>query len=67
MVGEVIVYTDYKNKIVNNNTVYIPGIKIGNGIDTVQNLPFLGEIEAASLLEHIQNTDIHITSAERTS
>ena len=37
------VYTDYKTKIVNGNTINIPGIKIGDGTSYVVDLPFANE------------------------
>ena len=45
--GTIIVYTDYKTKVVNGVTVDIPGIKIGSGNAYVQDLAFVGEGEQA--------------------
>ena len=39
-VGVLYVYTDYQTKIENNETHYIPGIKLGDGITIVKDLPF---------------------------
>lgn len=38
--GEVIVYTDHKTIDDEGNLQYVPGIKIGDGVTTVANLPF---------------------------
>lgn len=64
--NEIVVYTDYQ--VVddgNGGEKLIPGIKIGSGNGYVQDLGFLGEAEAASLLEHINDQTRHITAAER--
>ena len=64
--GEIIVYTDYKTITRNGQTINVPGAKIGSGNGYVQDLAFMGEAEAEALLAHIGDTDIHITSSERT-
>ena len=53
--GEVIVYTDYYTS--GNSTV--PGIKIGDGVNKVGDLPFIDKRYAA----HILNDSIHYTIA----
>ena len=65
--GEIIVYSDYASTIVDGNTVPVPGIKIGSGNGYVQDLAFVGQPEAETILSHIQNDVCHITAAERTS
>ena len=65
LAGEIIIYTDHKTKVVNGETVYIPGVKIGSGNAYVQDLAFLGESEASSLLSHTGNSDIHVTAAQK--
>lgn len=68
--GEVIIYSDRGTIGSGNQSVNVPGIKIGDGLAYLIDLPFVGEDREAyifsQLLPHIQNTDIHITSAERT-
>lgn len=51
------VYTDHQTKDGQN----IPGIKIGDGLAYVVDLPFVDQI----YVDHIANTDIHITKEER--
>lgn len=63
--GEVIVYTDKSSKIVDGVTVYTPGIKIGSGNAYVQDLAFVGDDVADTLLQHINNTAIHVTLADK--
>lgn len=63
--GEIIVYTDYKTITKNGQTVTVPGVKIGSGNSYVQDLAFITDAEADSLLSHINNTTVHITTAER--
>lgn len=65
--GEIVVYDDYSSEVVDGVTVYYPNIKIGTGNAYIQDLPFLGQQETTEMLEHINNTGIHITAAERVS
>ena len=65
MQGEIIIYTDYQTKVVDGETINIPGIKVGSGNAYVQDLAFVGELEREIILEHIHDEGIHITSAER--
>ena len=70
MAGEVIVYTDYSSyqKEVNGQikTILIPGIKIGDGGAYVQDLPFVDEDLRDTLMDHINNMDLHVTLGEKT-
>lgn len=70
MAGEVIIYTDYSSyqKEVNGRikTILIPGIKIGDGGAYVQDLPFVDEDLRDTLMEHINNMDLHVTLGEKT-
>jgi len=52
------IYTDYQEDGDGNK---IAGIKIGNGNAYLGDIPFLDTV----YLEHVNNTDIHITAAER--
>lgn len=56
--GVLYVYTDYKQDESGNN---IPGFKMGDGNAYVADLPF----SSAMFDMHMNNTDIHITAAER--
>jgi len=71
--GEVIIYDDYETKTytveedgeVVTKTRYIPGIKIGTGNAYVQDLAFVDGPLKDTLLEHIRNTELHTTLAEK--
>ncbi len=65
--GEIIIYTDYKSVIVDGVSTFIPGIKIGTGNAYVQDLAFVGEADARSLYDHVNNTDIHTNPFEKYS
>ena len=59
--GEVIIYEDYKLE----NGSYIPGIKVGDGTTPAVDLPFVSQDIENDLLEHINNTQVHISSSDR--
>lgn len=59
--GTIIVYSDYKEV----NGKVIPGIKVGSGNGYVQDLGFVSEDTSTDLLEHINNTIVHVTSQDR--
>lgn len=70
LAGEIIIYTDYKTitETVDNETrtVNIPGIKIGDGLAYVQDLPFIEQDLRDQVTSHINNTDIHVTTLDKT-
>ncbi len=67
--GEIIIYNDYKTmqKEIDGvtKTVNVPGLKIGDGMAYVQDLPFVNEDLRDRIMEHIDNPDIHVTLAEK--
>ena len=67
--GEIIVYNDYKTitKEIDGEMqqVQIPGIKIGDGQTYVQDLPFIDSELRDRILDHINNSDIHVTLQEK--
>lgn len=66
LVGEkdvIYVYTDGSSYTDgNNNTVYLPALKIGDGQGYLIDAPFVGD---ARLIQHINNTTIHVTPEEK--
>lgn len=74
--GELIVYTDRDSKTVQDTLVPIPAMKVGDGTSYLADLPFIGEAGDnsganpatiyAELLSHEQNTNIHVTLADKT-
>ena len=63
--GEIIIYSDYKTIQRDGVSVLVPGLKIGSGNGYVQDLAFVGESEAEGLLNHISDTAMHTTTAEK--
>lgn len=63
--GEIIIYSDYRIKDVDGDTIIIPGIKIGSGNAYVQDLAFVGDDIRDDLLAHIHDQVRHITAEER--
>ena len=53
--GEFIIYTDYSENG--------PGVKVGDGLAYVADLPFIGD---SRFEDHINNKVVHITAEERT-
>ncbi len=64
--GEILIYTDKTTITENGNVIAIPGIKIGDGLAYGIDLPFVGDDIERDIMNHINNTTIHITAAERT-
>ena len=66
----IIIYTDRGTYVNNGNTITVPGIKISDGSAYVTSLPFVGDDVAAAirseLSTHISNTDVHVTTQEKT-
>lgn len=62
--GEVIIYSDYKT-ITSPIAMTIPNIKIGDGLAFCIDLPFVGDDARQSFLEHILDSSIHTTAAEK--
>ena len=66
LAGEIIIYTDYETKTDDNGkTVNIPAIKIGDGSTYGVDLPFVNNSLRDQIMEHINNTDVHTTLAEK--
>lgn len=64
-VGELVIYTDYRQVYSEGKIVNIAGMKIGTGNAYVQDLVFLNNDAAADISEHIMNNDIHVTAAKQ--
>lgn len=63
--GEIVIYSDYKTIQKDGATINVPGLKIGSGNGYVQDLAFVGEADAESLLAHISDAAAHTTAAEK--
>lgn len=60
--GDLIFYSD---KIIDNNGISIPGLKIGDGSTYCVDLPFIGDDIFLALNSHISDQIVHITDEER--
>lgn len=63
--GEIIIYSDYDTVVVDGVTRNVPGIKVGSGNGYVQDLAFVSNSDTELLLDHIHDSVVHITQAER--
>lgn len=67
--GEIVIYNDYdtieKEEGGEIITVAIPGIKIGDGLAYVQDLPFIDEKLRDALIAHVEDVTAHTTLAEK--
>ena len=67
--GELIIYNDYRTieKVVDGETrtIKVPGLKIGDGMAYVQDLPFVSEELRDTIMEHIDNPEIHVSVRDR--
>lgn len=60
--GTVYIYSDRQQvEDEHGNITYIPGIKIGDGLAFLVDLPFVDEL----FYRHIYNSDIHVTLGEK--
>lgn len=59
--GVIYVYSDAGSL----NESDVPAIKIGDGTSYLIDMPFVGEDAAMDLYEHIQDSGIHVTSAQK--
>lgn len=64
--NELIIYTDKYSYEKDGETVYVPGIKMGDGTSYVVDLPFFLDAIYDAFEKHIKDTTLHITSEERT-
>lgn len=64
--GTIYIYSDYSSyDDGNGNIVPLAGIKIGDGSAYLIDMPFVTDGLTATLLNHINNHDVHITPQER--
>lgn len=64
--GAVYIYSNYQTIYDEvGNPTFIAGLKIGDGSAYLIDMPFVTEAMTGALLEHISNTDVHVTAAEK--
>ena len=59
--GQVIVYSDAKTIEIDGETVYVPRIKIGDGLAYLIDLPF----HDVHMMKHMSDSVIHVTSEDK--
>lgn len=59
--GQIVIFEDAQML----NSTILANVKIGDGVTNVMDLPFLTDSLFTAFENHINNTDIHITAAER--
>ena len=64
-VGDIIVYSDYSFVLENDVRRAVPGVKIGDGLAYLSDLPFITEATSQKLLEHIENRLAHVSAEDR--
>ena len=47
------------------NPYFVPGIKVGDGTSYLIDMPFIADEVIFALAQHVNNTTVHITQAER--
>lgn len=63
--GEIIIYTDHETIVDGSTTKYVPGVKIGDGLAYLIDLPFSTDAVSKELIEHKSNSTIHVTSSDK--
>lgn len=68
--GELIIYTDHSTMERDGETINVPGIKAGDGLAFLIDLPFIGEDQSAEdvlsrLNDHVQNITVHVEATDK--
>lgn len=64
--GALYIYSDYQTIVDDvGNVTNLAGIKIGDGSAYLIDIPFITDAMSSALFEHISNTDVHTTLAEK--
>lgn len=67
--GQIIVYSDHGQMQSGDKMVDVPGFKVGDGLAYLVDLPFVGDDNVKTIMGllrvHTDNTDIHVTLAEK--
>ena len=59
------IYSDYQYIDDGNDRIPVAGMKIGDGSSFLIDMPFITDTASAIIVEHISNSNVHITSQER--
>ena len=63
--GDIIVYSDHDTVIDEGVKKDVPGVKIGDGLAYLIDLPFTTDAIAQRLIAHIGNSAIHVSAEDR--
>lgn len=63
--GDIIVYSDHDTVVVDGVSKDVPGVKIGDGLAYLIDLPFTTDALAQRLMNHINNSVIHVSEEDR--
>ena len=63
--GSIIIYLDKNTRQINNETINVPAIKIGDGSAYLIDLPFMGDSDTQDFINHMADTIVHISEEER--
>lgn len=64
--GYLYIYSDYQTITdQQGNPIQVPGIKVGDGVSYLIDSPFMSDVIMESILNHINDTVVHITAQER--
>ena len=64
--GFLYIYSDYRTITKNGQQMVIPGLKVGDGITNVADLPFVA-MDDETVLAHLNNASLHVSGADRTA
>jgi hypothetical protein len=64
--GTIYIYSDRSTIVENGITKYVPGIKIGDGVSYLIDMPFLDSNVIDALNAHINDSSIHVNREDRT-
>lgn len=67
--GQIVIYSDRGTIQKNGQSQNVPGIKIGDGLAYLVDLPFVGDDQIQSVLavlqQHVADTNAHVSAADR--
>lgn len=67
--GQIIVYSDRGKMMNGDKEVDVPAFKVGDGLAYLVDLPFVGDDQVKTIMGllrvHTDNTDVHVTLAEK--
>lgn len=63
--GDIIIYTDRDHIEVDGQLVDVPAFKVGDGNAYVVDLPFTDAATVQAMINHINDTSVHVTQQEK--